>query len=149
MKLKDIQSFNQYVKARPPKHEWIDIGSYSDKFLLISPPVYPNFYRISIKYGLENEKTRGFMYFSSPNQPIEWETETPWTGYYIQMTEDIISNYQHLEYSFLTYGLHEPLYLEKDEEAIVTQLYKDVLREYENEAASMHLLVGGWCGVGG
>ena len=104
MKLKDITSFNQYTRARPPKHQWIDIGSYPRDFLLTSPPVRPNFYRISIKYGLEGEKGRGFMYFSSPNQPIAWETKIPWTGYYLQITEDIISNHQHLEYTFLTVG---------------------------------------------
>ena len=78
MKLKDISAFNQYTGAKPPKHKSIDIGSYPKDFLLASPPVYPSFYRISIKYGLENENDKGFMYFSSPNQPITWETKTPW-----------------------------------------------------------------------
>ncbi|WP_299361956.1 AraC family transcriptional regulator [Winogradskyella sp.] len=140
LKLKNIKSFNQYVNAQPPKHNWIDIGFYPEYFLLSSSTVCPNFYRISIKYGLENEKSKGFMYFSSPNQPITWETEVPWTGYYLQITEDIISNHQHLEYSFLTYGLHEPLYLEKDEENIVTELFKGALKEYEKEEFSLNIL---------
>ena len=118
-----------------------NIGSYSKEFLLASPPVYPNFYRISIKYGLENQKSKGFMYFSSPNQPIAWETKTPWTGYYIQITEDLISNYQHLEYSFLSYGLHEPLYLKTEEETIVTQIFESALKEYVKEDFSMNLLI--------
>ena len=141
MKLKDISAFNQYTGAKPPKHKSIDIGSYPKDFLLASPPVYPSFYRISIKYGLENENDRGFMYFSSPNQPITWETKTPWRGYYIQLTEAIFSNHQHLAYSFLTYGLHEPLYLEKDEETIITQLFRGALKEYERETFSLNLLV--------
>lgn len=58
------------------------------------------------------------MYFSSPNQPIEWESTTPWQGFYITISEDLISNNQHLAYSFLNYGLHEPLYL-KEEEAFI------------------------------
>lgn len=140
-KLKGIKSFNHYVNLSSPKHKWIDIGSYPKDFLLASPPVYPDFYRISIKYGLEDEKSNGFMYFSSPNQPIEWETSSPWTGYYIQITEDLISNYQHLEYSFLTYGLHEPLYLETEEETIVTQIFENALKEYTKEDFSMNLLI--------
>jgi AraC-like DNA-binding protein len=138
--IKDISWFNTYVNAKPPKHQWIDLGAYTKDFLLASQPVRPNFYRISIKYGLENEKTKGFMYFSSPNQPIEWETETPWTGFYIQMTEDLISNHQHLNHTFLTYGLHEPLYLEKEEETIVTELFKGALKEYEKAHFSLNII---------
>ncbi|UWX61813.1 helix-turn-helix domain-containing protein [Chryseobacterium oranimense] len=140
-KIHGIKSFNQYVKAEMPKHDWIDIGFYPDSFILASPPVYPDFYRISIKLELEGEDGRSLMFFSSPNQPVEWDVEKPFKGYYIQITEDIIANYQHLEYSFLTYGLHEPLYLEKEEEMIITQIFKDALREYESADFSMNLLL--------
>ncbi|WP_265131027.1 helix-turn-helix domain-containing protein [Chryseobacterium oranimense] len=141
MKIQDIRSFNQYVKADPPKHEWIDIGSYPETFILATPAVYPNFYRISIKFGLEGEGNKSLMFFSSPNQPIAWETRTPFEGYYIQITEDIISNHQHLEYSFLAYGLHEPLYLKKEEEVVIIRLFKDALMEYKRENFSMNLLL--------
>ncbi|MEO1055271.1 MAG: hypothetical protein AAFX87_31890 [Bacteroidota bacterium] len=99
MKFDSISSFNTYTNLRLPKSDLIDIGEYPNDFLLSSPPVYPNFYRISIKYGLENDKEKGYMYFSSPNQPIKWETATPWKGFFINITEDLISNNQHLEYS--------------------------------------------------
>ncbi len=141
MTFKSIPSFNHYVHAQPPRHDWIDIGAYPEGFRLSSPKVYPNFYRISIKYGFEDGNSKGFMYFSSPNNPLQWETEKPWTGYYIQLTEDVISKYQHLAYSFLTYGLHEPLYLEKEEEEVITCLFKDALMEYTRDNFSMDLLV--------
>lgn len=141
MKFDSIQSFNEYTQTRPPKHQFIDIGAYPEHFLLSSPPVYPRFYRISIKYGFENDKKRGYMYFSSPNQPIEWRTESPWKGYYINLTDDLISNNQHLEYSFLNYGLHEPLYLKKEEERIITQQFEAALGEYEKEHFSSDLLL--------
>ena len=141
MKFNTIASFNKYTKIRAPKNNLIDIGEYSDNFRLSSSPIYPNFYRISIKYGLENEKEKGFMYFSSPNQPIEWETDTPWKGYFINITNDLISNNQHLEYSFLNYGLHEPLFLKKEEETIITQQFKAALEEYNKEVYSEDLLL--------
>ncbi|GEJ44410.1 hypothetical protein CRS_10180 [Chryseobacterium sp. ON_d1] len=140
-KFHDIKSFNQYVKAKLPKHNWIDIGFYPDRFILATPPVCPNFYRISIKFELNGEGDKSLMFFSSPNQPIQWNVEKPFKGYYIQITEDVISNYQHLEYSFLTYGLHEPLYLEKDEEMVITRIFEDALREYESNNFSMNLLL--------
>lgn len=141
MKFNSIKSFNEYIKIGIPKNDLIDIGKYPNDFRLSSPPVYPNFYRISVKYGLENEKERGYMYFSSPNQPIEWKTDIPWVGYYINITEDLISNNQHLEYSFLNYGLHEPLFLIKEEENIITQQFKAALEEYSKEAYSKDLLL--------
>lgn len=141
MKFDSIRSFNEYTNTPLPKHDFIDIGEYSEDFLLTSSPVYPDFYRISIKYGLEQDREKGYMYFSSPNQPIEWDTEKPWKGYYINITEDLISNHQHLEYSFLNYGLHEPLFLKREEEVIITQHFKAALQEYDKAIFSNDLLL--------
>ena len=141
MKFNSIASFNKYTKIRPPKNEFIDIGEYPKGHLLSSPPVYPNFYRISIKYGLEHEEEKGFMYFSSPNQPIEWQTDKPWRGFFINMSSDFIANNQHLEYSFLNYGLHEPLFLKPEEGVMITQQYKAALEEYNKVTFSKDLLL--------
>ncbi|MEM9391614.1 MAG: helix-turn-helix domain-containing protein [Bacteroidota bacterium] len=141
MKLQSIASFNEYTNARKPAHPFVDVGEYPKDFLLSSPPVYPNFYRISIKYGLENDSEKGFMYFSSPNQAIEWSTDVPWKGYYINITEDLISNNQHLEYSFLNYGLHEPLFLKHEEETAITYLFKEAHAEYSKASFSMDILL--------
>ena len=141
MKFDSIKSFNEYTKIRLPKNDLIDVGEYPKGHLLSSPPVYPNFYRISIKYGLEHDKGKGFMYFSSPNQPIEWEADKPWKGFFISISAELISNNQHLEYSFLNYGLHEPLFLKNDEEFIITQHYKSALNEYNKETFSKDLLL--------
>ncbi|WP_422082493.1 helix-turn-helix domain-containing protein [Ulvibacterium sp.] len=146
MRFESIKEFNTYTNLRLPKHDLIDIGEYPNDFLLSSPSVYPNFYRISIKYGLENDREKGFMYFSSPNQPIEWKTDTPWKGYFINITEDLISNNQHLEYSFLNYGLHEPLFLKREEEIVITHQFKAALEEY-NKAAFSKDLVLAYCNV--
>lgn len=141
MRFDTIKSFNEYTNTRVAKHDFIDIGKYPNDFLLSSAPVYPNFYRISIKYGLENDKDKGFMYFSSPNQAIEWHTDVPWNGFFINITEDLISSNQHLEYSFLNYGLHEPLFLKKEEETIITQQFKAAMEEYNKASFSIDLLL--------
>ncbi len=141
MKFKDIKSFNAYTKVRLPKHDLIDIGEYPSDFLKSSPPVFPNFYRISIKYGLEAEKEKGFMYFSSPNQAIHWKTDSPWIGYFININEELITKYHHLEYSFLNYGLHEPLFLMKSEEKLISELFVKALYEYKKKNFSINILV--------
>lgn len=146
MIIESIESFNKYTNNTQPKSNVLDIGEYPDSFLLSSKPVYLNFYRISIKYGLEDDKTKGFMYFSSPNQPIEWETDTPWIGFYINITEELISTHQFLNYSFLNYGLHEPLFLDNDEESSITQHFKSALNEYNKDQFSLDLVLA-YCNI--
>lgn len=141
MKFESIKSFNTYTNIRPPKIDLIDVGEYTKDFRLSSPPVLPGFYRISIKYGLENDRERGFMYFSSPNQPIEWNTEIPWKGYFINITQDFVSQNKHLDYSFLNYGLHEPLHLKDDEADSITQYFKESLKEFNKDDFSNDLLL--------
>lgn len=119
----------------------IDIGAYHDDFLLSSPPVYPNFYRISLKYGLESNKEEGYMYFSSPNRPIEWNTPVPWRGYYINIAQDLLAHNPHLAYSFLNYGLHEPLSLKPPEAFTMTQLFTEALKAYDQEQFLMDILL--------
>lgn len=65
----------------------------------------------------------------------------PWQGYYINITGDLISNNQHLEYSFLNYGLHEPLYLKAEEAAIISLQFQEALKEYNKENFSTDLLL--------
>ncbi len=146
MKFESIKSFNNYTNSRITKSDLIDIGKYPSNFLSSSKPVYPNFYRVSIKYGLEENKTNGFMYFSSPNQPIEWQTDKPWKGFYINIKEDLISNNQHLKYSFLNYCLHEPLFLKSDEEVIISQHFKSALSEYQKENFNIDLVLA-YCNI--
>ncbi|MEM0941840.1 MAG: helix-turn-helix domain-containing protein [Bacteroidota bacterium] len=81
------------------------------------------------------------MYFSSPNQPIEWETDEPWIGFFINISEELISNNQHLDYSFLNYGLHEPLLLDEQEATIITQNFKLAMYEYKKDDYSLDIIL--------
>ena len=141
MKFEHIHAFNAYIGGPAPKHPSIDLGQYDAGFLQSSPPVYPIFYRASIKYGLEEDRQKGYMYFSSPNQPIEWEAQQPWSGYYLNIAEDLISAHQHLNHSFLTYGLHQPLHLQPAEEQTMTQLFEQALHAYQQPNFSVEILV--------
>jgi len=138
---KEISDFNAYTGLPAPRHALIDIGQYPEDFLLSSGPVYPGFYRISLKYGLEEEREKGFMYFSSPDKPITWDTPLPWQGYYIQIAAELIAHHQHLDYSFLNYGMHEALYLKEAEGQRITALYQDAVREYQRAGFAMDMLL--------
>ncbi|MEM9143428.1 MAG: hypothetical protein AAGA86_10605, partial [Bacteroidota bacterium] len=141
MRFNSIASFNEYLRVAAPKHPFVDVGEYPKSMLMTSGPVHPNFYRVSLKYGLEHEKGKGYMYFSSPNQPIQWKAQTPWNGFYINITEDLVSTNQHLQYSFLNYGLHEPLFLNEAEELIITRQFEEITKEYSKKDYSLDLVL--------
>lgn len=141
MNLESIEAFNKYVRLNSSKHTEIDLGSYPENYLLQSSPVYPGFYRVSLKHGLEKDRDKAYMYFSAPNQAIEWNTEVPLKGYYLHISESLISNNNHLRYSFLSYGLHEPLSITKEEDETITVLFEQAIKEYRKEKFSLSLLI--------
>lgn len=151
MKFNSVAKFNKYVGLMPAKSEKIDVGKYEEhtNLRLQSDAIYPNFYRISLKYDLNNfldtivkpeDAHKGFMYFSGPQQMLSWETDKPWTGYYINLSQELISENQHLEYSFLNYGMHEALFLKEDEERHIKTLYEQMVNEYRKNNFAVEIL---------
>ncbi|NRB52329.1 MAG: AraC family transcriptional regulator [Saprospiraceae bacterium] len=139
-----IEAFNEYVGIAEPLREGIDIGTYQEAGLrLSSPAVTSGFYRISIKYDFEDAdlveeanpefSPSAFMFFSSPNQPVEWNVPKMWSGYYIQIDRQIINANKHLFFNFMGYGLHEGLYLTENEKNQIEQLLAQLYQVYHQE----------------
>ena len=74
-----------------------------------------------------------FMFFSSPNQPVEWNVPKMWSGYYIQIDRQIINANKHLFFNFMGYGLHEGLYLTENEKNQIEQLLAQLYQVYHQE----------------
>jgi len=151
MQFKTIRKLNEYIGVKPAKNEKIDVGKYEENsnLRLKSEVIYPKFYRVSLKYDLNNfldtivkpeESHKGFMYFSGIEQALSWETDKPWRGYYINLSPKLISEKQHLEYSFLNYGMHEALFLKEEEEIHIKTLYEQMLNEYKKDNFSVEIL---------
>lgn len=145
-----IEQFNEYVGIEKPIRERIDIGKYTEgNIRLSSPPITSNFYRISIKYDFEdndliNEMNpefmpHAYMFFSSPNQLVEWAVPKMWRGYYIQIDRKTINANKHLFFNFMEYGLHEGLYLTEDEEQQISQLFEQLYKVYHNDDYSENI----------
>ncbi|PWJ44443.1 helix-turn-helix domain-containing protein [Sediminitomix flava] len=149
---KTIQNYNEYAGLIPNKNTVIDVGRYQDseQLRLTSPPVYLDFYRISLKHNFSNpsqfgaqpeEENQGFMYFTSPNQVLEWDTEEDYTGYYLQILPSVIEENPHLKYSFLYYGNHEALFLKEVEQLRITTLFEQMHAEYKNSPADTEIII--------
>ena len=147
---KTISTFNRYVGVNEPLREGIDIGKYQEgDIILSSPAVTADFYRISIKYDFEDADLvqevnpaftpSAYMFFSSPNQPVEWDVPKMWRGFYIQMDKKTISANKHLFFNFMEYGLHEGLFLTEVEERQITQLYHQLFHSYHQKHYSQEI----------
>jgi len=79
MQIDTISKFNHYLGVMPAKNNNIDLGNYEENsnLRLKSGLIYPNFYRISLKYDLNNfldtivkaeECHKGFI--QAPNKPF-------------------------------------------------------------------------------
>ncbi|WP_171593620.1 helix-turn-helix domain-containing protein [Marinifilum caeruleilacunae] len=142
MNFTDFKAFNKYINVASPKHNMIDVGLYTPDFRSESPAVNTNYYRVSVKFDVKAHDGRSSMCFSSPNQPFEWGDYKIDNGYYVQITDNLISNNQHLRYTFLTYRLNGLLFLNDEEEQIITDLFKLSYKEYSKPDFSVDLLAG-------
>jgi len=151
-KFNSINEFNKYLGVEESKHKDIDVGIYDDtnSLRLSSPPVIPNFYRVSLKIDFEDpgvygktefDHSNSFLYFSCPNKPIQWETTKPWQGYYINIMPELIDNHRQLAYNFLDYGAHEALFLTKEEEDRIKTIFDQLLLEYQNPEFSLDTIL--------
>lgn len=140
----NIAKFNEYVGIDRPLREGLDIGKYhAGNIRLSSEPVTADFYRISIKYDFEDIDLVGeanpeftpsaHMFFSSPFQSVEWDVPKMWQGFYIQIDKQTINSNKNLFFNFMEYGLHEGLYLTKEEENQITLLFHQLYHIYNQE----------------
>ncbi|WP_459211135.1 helix-turn-helix domain-containing protein [Aquimarina rhabdastrellae] len=151
-RVKTISEFNTYFGKKPPKYNNIDVGIYDEieNQLLKSPPIYLDFYRISLKFdfvdplafGVNNNQIGKWqMFFSSPGTKLEWDLKENASGFYIQICPSLINTNPFLNHSFLNYGGHEALFLTKAEEFQLINLFQDTVKEYNNNIESLTVLL--------
>ena len=148
---KNFESFNQYIGLEPPIDKNIDIGTYPEKTRLKSEGIYIDFYRISFKtnyinpdlenFDLKNPKPITAVFFNNPGTIYNWELEDKFEGYYLHLSKDLIAKHRYLFQNYLEYGYHEALYLTKEEEAEVINLYQFLIKHYQNNLENYNVLI--------
>ncbi|TRZ45110.1 helix-turn-helix domain-containing protein [Robertkochia solimangrovi] len=148
---KDFISFNNYVGLAAPLNDHIDVGTYPDKTRLKSEAVFIDFYRVSFKtnyinsdlpgYDSENPKPITAVFFNNPGSAYEWDLDDKFEGYYLHLSRDLIDKHRYLFQNYLEYGYHEALFLTKEEETEVINLYQFLIKHYRNNLENYNVLL--------
>ncbi|WP_421809191.1 helix-turn-helix domain-containing protein [Flagellimonas sp.] len=147
----DFLTFNAYIGLPVPLNDQIDVGTYPEDTLLTSSDIHIDFYRISFKtnyinhespdYDPKNPKPITAVFFNSPGNLYQWDLDDKFEGYFIQLTKEILSKHRYLFQNYLEYGQHEALYLTKEEEHEIIQLYDLVLEQYKKSPNDHNVLL--------
>ena len=156
-----IKSISQYHKLRglpKPKHPLVSLIDYSEiahQSNLTEISTVPEFYAIGFKknipgkfrYGQSDfDFDEGVMSFFSPNQVIYYETikekqEFKPAGWLLFIHPDFLWNTNLVteirNYDFFGYAINEGLFLSIDEEEIITQIFKNIAKEYHSKIDEM------------
>jgi len=137
----NIKDFSKYLNITELKNEDLHIINFENekKMRQNSPAVTIDFYLLAIKpplgKALENtvfkeNQADSYMYADCPQNTIEWDFKVLERGFTIMVSKKYLAK-EGKEYNFVHYNNHEALFLSKDEELILWDLYKKAYDEFQ------------------
>ena len=86
------------------------------------------------------DQANSYLYVDCPQNSLDWDIIKPNTGYTILVSSKHINKLAK-NYNFVHYNNHEALFLTKDEETILWDLYKKSYDEFQKEYYSTEVIV--------
>ena len=155
-KILDIPEFCRYLNVNGLKSNELHIVDFEDKkeVRLKSNPVIIDFYLLAIKPPMDNklvsyelledQSDSSYLYVDCPQNTLDWEIEPPLSGYAIMVSARYLDKYAK-EYNFVHYNNHEALFLTKEEETILWDLFRKAEHEFRKEYYSRTVITYiGW-----
>ncbi|WP_114821552.1 helix-turn-helix domain-containing protein [Chryseobacterium sp. KLBC 52] len=150
-KIFNIKEFASYLNVAQPKNDDLLIINFENEqnIRLKSDSVTIDFYLLAIKPPLEKnfkktdfleDQAKSFMYVDCPQNNLEWDINIPKSGYNILVSARYINKLAK-EYNFPHYNNHEALFLTKEEEEILWDLYKKAYNEFQKENYSRDIIL--------
>jgi len=148
----DIKDFLEYTNISGYKNNYIHLVEYRKQkdMRRKSAAIELDFYLLAIKLDYDKNKIFGqttfdradaFVYLDQPGDLLQWDIEHQISGYHILIDAGLFRKIAK-EYSFTYYGNHEALFITKEEEQIITDLFKKALNEFEgNEHFSKDIVI--------
>ncbi|WP_338839283.1 helix-turn-helix domain-containing protein [Flavobacterium ginsenosidimutans] len=148
----NIKEFLEYTNIGGFKNNHIHLVEYQKQkdMLRKSLPVELDFYFLAIKLNFDKDKNFGqtifdqadaFVYLDSPGDILEWDLDHQISGYHILLDTGLFRKIAK-EYSFTYYNNHEALFITKEEEKTITDLFQKALKEFEsNDNVSKEIVV--------
>lgn len=146
-----LQEFAKYLNIPPSKDEDMLIISYEDyrDIRLQSDAVTIDFYLLAIKPPLEKvreklafieDQHKYFMYVDCPQNNLSWDINPPDSGYNILISAKYVNKLAK-HYNFVHYNNHEALYLTKEEEVLIWDLFQKAYNEYQKEKYAKDIIL--------
>ncbi len=150
-KIFNIREFASYLNVTKPKNEDLLIINYEneDSIRLQSNSVTIDFYLLAIKPPLEKgfketqfleDQAKSFMYADCPQNNLDWDINAPDVGFNILVSAKYINKLTK-NYNFVHYNNHEALFLTKDEETILWDLFRKAYNEFQKEHYSKEIVM--------
>lgn len=148
----NIPEFSDYLKVGPVKSDELHVVNFDEKhnIRLQSDPVTIDFYLLAIKPPiddqlikqqlLEDQSDSSYMYVDCPQNTLEWEIASPLSGFTIMVSARYLEKYAK-DYNFVHYNNHEALFLTKEEETILWDLFRKAEHEFKKEYYSGTVIV--------
>ncbi|MBN9379122.1 MAG: AraC family transcriptional regulator [Chitinophagaceae bacterium] len=137
----------KYLNIRGSKSDIIHVTNYDEQkdLLLSSGPVSIDFYFLAVKTNVNIKRSNeeisdSYLYFDGPGNVIEWDVAPPVSGYSIAVSADLLYKFAK-DYNFVNYNNHEALFLTKEEEVTIEDLFTKAHQKYKKEKFSKDVLV--------
>lgn len=147
----DFKSFNEYFGTEPPLNDHIDVGVYGDQYLMQSEAVALDYHRFSLKQRIHfpknhslrhlNDEKVSALFYSSPKDINPWFVEKRFAGFYVQFSKKIINENKHIFKKLMDFGQHEPLFLNREEEQEIEQIFRTMVSHYKANPENHEILL--------
>lgn len=151
-KILDIPEFCKHLNVGELKNNDLHIINFENRedVRLKSDPVIIDFYLLAIKPPinnkmftyelLEDQSDSSYLYVDCPQNTLGWEIEPPLSGFAIMVSAKYLDKYAK-EYNFVHYNNHEALFLTKEEEVILWDLFRKAENEFKKEYYSRTVII--------
>lgn len=147
----NISDFLKYINIDDYKNSQIHLTQYikHPNIRKQSKPIEINFYMLAIKVNYDKEQNYGqtefddadsLVYLDQPGNFLEWNLEKSISGYHILIDASIFKKIAR-EYNFVHYTNHEGLFINKQEEEIIIDLFKKAYTEFKKEPFSKDVVL--------
>lgn len=138
----NIREFLEYTNISGFKNNHIHLVEYQKQkdMRRKSAPIELDFYLLAIKLKYDKSKNFGqtifdqadaFVYLDQPGDLLQWDLDQQISGYHILIDAGLFRKIAK-EYSFTYYNSHEALFITKEEEKIITDLFQKALKEFDD-----------------
>lgn len=137
-----IKEFLDYTNIGGFKNNYIHLVDYAEQkdMRKKSSPIELDFYLLAIKTNFNKnddfgqtvfDQSDSFVYLDQPGDFLQWDIKHQVSGYQILVDAALFRKIAK-EYSFAYYRNHEALFITKDEERVITDLFQKALQEFQN-----------------